>query len=122
MKFIEYLMEGYTKKTVISKQKEISQELYDIIQNSKQAEQYIGRVSTNKMKPNMFKIELYNGGTGEDWTLPPNKGTRKGRKPSKIYEYISLYYSDWFNGDTVRRNFPTAKSFNNFLDTMRGFK
>jgi len=121
--FKELLENKYTKKSAVSNSKEISQEIYNLVQNSKGAEQILGRVSKNKMKPDMFKIELYSGGVGEDWNAKPlsyKQGQKtRGRKASKTYEYISIRFPDWFNGDTVRRNFKTAKAFNAFLDTLR---
>ena len=128
MKTFREILESnkYTKKTAVSNSQEISQELYDLVQNSKQVEQELGRVSKNKMNPDMFKIEIYKGQPGEDWNAKPlsyKQGQKtRGRKATKLYDYISIRYPDWFNGDTVRRNFKTAKAFNAFLDNLRGMK
>lgn len=126
--FKEILSEGYTvysKKSSVSNSKEISQELYNLVQNSKQVEQTLGRVFKNKMKPDMFTVELWSGGFGLDvYAKPPTKkpGMKPGRKATKSYEYISIKYSDWFNGDTARINFRTAKDLNTYLDNLRGMK
>jgi len=124
MRFKDYIIEGkYTKGSAVSKSKEISQELYDLVQNSKRVEQELGRVSKNKMKPDMFTVEVYKGQAGENWNAPPLKYKQgqktSGRKAIKLHEYISIRYLDWYNGDTVRRNFKTAKDFNAYLDKLR---
>ncbi len=121
--FKELLETRYTKKSAVANSKEISQELYDLVQNSKRVEQELGRVSKNKMKPGMFKIEIYSGGFGEELNAKPLKtkqhNKKAGRTSFKKYDYISIKYSDWFNGDTARINFKSAKGFNNYLDKLR---
>ena len=120
--FREILEKNYTKKSAVANSEEISLKLYNILKNSQKALQEIGRVSHKVLKPNMFTIEIYTGKAGLNWDAPPLKtkqhNKQSGRRAIKTYEYISIRYKDWFNGETVRRNFKSAKTFNAYLEML----
>ena len=111
------------KKSAVTNSKKISQELYDLISSSKRVEQEIGRVSVKRMKPDMFTIEIYSGNNSENWNAKvaykKDGNVMKTRSLTKTYDFISIKYKDWFNGDTARKNFKTPKEFNTYLDKLR---
>ncbi len=126
--FKEIIIEStkYSKSSAISSSKEISEEIYNLVQNSNKVSQELGRVSKNKMTKDMFTIEIYRGQTSEDYNAKPlvykqHQKTR-GKKAYKFHDYICIKYYDWFNGDTVRMNFKTPKAFNEFLNKLREMK
>lgn len=124
--FKEILQEkNYSKKGAIASSMEISQEIYDIFQSNPKASNHFPAISAKKMTPDMFKVEIYRGSFAENDMLPPHKnlkGSKRGRTSTKMYDFLSLRWLDWFNHDFRRMNFGTAKQFNNWFDQLRKFK
>lgn len=120
----KYLNEGYTKKSAVSNSDKISKELYEILKDNRNAAAFMG-VSVNDIKPKMFKIVIERGQAGiSHYSKPPKniQGRKRGRRNTRMYDYIAIRWYDSFSRDFMSRLFSTAKEFNNYIEHIKRFK